>query len=301
VQSILSNKDLSCDDIQTSGDARTELRRIRQLMNNFDRTNGNGIASTSGPHVDRRVGRCAIQADENYNDYVKTNVEKEVRVRNLIYNTIKKNVMLSGLMEEELEEIIDVFEPCIYNAGDVIVRQGDREDYMYVVERGDLSMSMNGQTLPTSSRVIGERALIHGSLRESTIAATKDGCKLWRIRRSWYRGVVGQHRQRLHMEKLSYLPQVKFRNRLFRDIFEEHQLHTMAQLLKREYYSRDETILRQGESGDSLYIVHSGKVNIYVREMSVDPICAPQGKGYIFGENALKEDDIRAATVVASR
>jgi cAMP-dependent protein kinase regulator len=301
VQSILSNKDLSCEDIQTAGDARTELRRIRQLMNNFDRTNGNGFVSTSDPDIEKKVGRCAIHADENFNDYVKTNVEKDVRVRNLIYNAIKRNVMLSGLMEEELEEIIDVFEPRIYNAGDVIVRQGDREDYLYVVERGDLSMSMNGHTLPASSKVIGERALIYGSRRESSIAATTDGCKLWRIRRSWYRGVVGQYRQRLHMEKLSYLPLVKFRNRLFRDIFEKNQLHTMAQLLKREYYNRGDTILRQGESGDSLYVIHSGEVDIYVREMSsVAPICT-EGKGYIFGENALKEDDVRQATVVASR
>jgi CRP-like cAMP-binding protein len=103
------------------------------------------------------------------------------------------------------------------------------------------------------------------------------------------------------MEKLSYLPLVKFRNRLFRDIFEKNQLHTMAQLLKREYYNRGDTILRQGESGDSLYVIHSGEVDIYVREMSsVAPICT-EGKGYIFGENALKEDDVRQATVVASR
>ena len=307
MQSILSNKPLACDDIQVVEDARRELSRIRQLIHNFEQSNIDSDASTSDSDIVRKVGRNAIHAEENFNDYVKRNIAKEVHIRRLIYDAIQTNVMFVGLLEEEMMEIIDVFEPCIFNAGDVIIRQGDEGDEFYVVEQGIMwmSISMDGQDLPLccypEGTAFGEHALIYGSPRAATITATTDGCKLWRIRRSWYRGVVGQHRQRLHMEKLSFLPLVKIGNKLFRDIFEEDQLHTMAQLLNHEYYIKGDIILRQGESGDSLYIIESGEVSIYMREISLDGPIAIYGKGYIFGENALLEDDVRGATVVAAR
>jgi CRP-like cAMP-binding protein len=307
VQSILSNKPLSCDDIQSAEDARRELKRIRELVHDFEQSNYIRDSSLCDPEIVRKTGRNAIHAEENFDDYVKRDVPKETHIRRLIYDAIKTNVMFKFLMMEELEEIIDVFEPCVFNAGDAVIRQGDRGDDFYVVEDGIMwmSISINGQDTPLCSMPyefpsFGEHALIYGSLRAATISATMDGCKLWRIRRGWYRGVVGQHRQRLHMEKLSFLPKVKIGNKLFGEIFDKDQLHTMAQLLKWESYAKGETILRQGESGDSLYIIQSGEVSVYVREME-GPIGPMQGKGYIFGENALLADDVRQATVVAAR
>ena len=308
MQSILHSKPLSCDDIKVIEDARTELSRIRQLIINFEQSNIVRDSSTGNdPDMIRNLGRNAIHAEENFNDYVKRNIAKEVHIRRLIYDAIQTNVMFGGLLEEEMTEIIDIFEPCIFNAGDVIIRQGDEGDEFYVVEQGIMwmSISLNGEDYPLccypEGTAFGEHALIYGSPRAASITATTDGCKLWRIRRSWYRGVVGQHRHRLHMEKSSFLPLVKIGNKVFRDIFEEDQLHTMAQLLNHEYYTKGDTILRQGESGDSIYIIESGEVSIYMREISLDGPIGIYGKGYIFGENALLKDDVRGATVVAAR
>ena len=308
VQSILSNKPLSCDDIQSAGDARRELIRIRGLMHDFEQSNNIRDSSMCDSDNVRITGRNAIHAEENLNEYVKRNIPKETHIRRLIYDAIKTNVMFNFLMQEELEEIIDVFEPCVFNTGDAVIRQGDRGDDFYVVEEGIMwmSISMHGQDIPLCSMpydfpAFGEHALIYGSLRAATISATMDGCKLWRIRRGWYRGVVGQHRKRLHMENFSFLPKVKIRNKQFDKIFDKDQLHTMAMLLKRDFYTKGETILRQGEAGDTLYIIQSGEVSIYMREMSTEVPIGMQGRGYIFGENALLKDDVRQATVVAAR
>ena len=103
------------------------------------------------------------------------------------------------------------------------------------------------------------------------------------------------------MEKLSFLPMVKIGNKLFRYFFDKDQLHVMAQLLRQETCTRGETILRQGKAGDSLYIIQSGEVSIYMREISSEVPIGVQGKGYIFRENALLADDVRQATVVAAR
>jgi len=301
VQSILSNAPPSCDDIQSTEDARRELKRIRELMHNFEQSNNIRDSSMCDPDNVRKIGRNAIHAVENLNEYVKRNIPKEAHIRRLIYDAIKTNVMFNFLMEEELEEIIDVFEPCVFNAGDVIIRQGDRGDDFYVVERGRMSI-LCPIPCDLSVAAFGEHALIYDSPHAATIAATNDGCKLWRIRRGWYRGVVGQHRKRLHMEKLSFLPKVKILNKQFDKIFDKDQLHTMAMLLKRDFYTQGETILRQGEAGDALYIIQSGEVSIYmnINGSTAVPI-GMQGRGYIFGENALLADDVRQATVVAAR
>ena len=267
-------------------------------MHNFEQSNNIRDSSTCDPDNVRKTGRNAIHAEENLNRYVKRNVPKETHIRCLIYDAIKTNVMFNFLMEEELNEIIDVFEPCVFNAGDVIIRQGDRGDDFYVVEEGRMSILYPGRNIPFDQSAFGEHALIYGSLRPATISATVGGCKLWRIRRGWYRGVVGQHRKRLHMEKLSFLSKVKMGDKLFEKIFDKDQLHTMAQLLTRVFYDKGDTILRQGEAGDSLYIIQSGEVSIYMRETERS---FTQGRGYTFGENALRADDVRAATVVAAR
>ena len=303
VQSILSNAPPSCDDIQSAEDARRELIRIRGLMHDFEQSNKIRDSSMCDPDNVRKIGRNAIHAVEHFNKYVKRNFQKEAHIRRLIYDAIKTNVMFNFLMEEELEEIIDVFEPCVFNTGDVIIRQGDRGDDFYVVERGRMSILCPGHNIPCDLSVaaFGEHALIYDSPQPATIAATNDGCKLWRIRRGWYRGVVGQHRKRLHMEKLSFLPKVKILNKQFDKIFDKDQLHTMAMLLKRDFYTKGETILRQGEAGDTLYIIQSGEVSIYMREISTEVPIGMQGRGYIFGENALLKDDVRQATVVAAR
>ena len=219
--------------------------------------------------------------------------------------------------EDELTEIIDVFEPCTFVAGEVVIQQGESGDDFYVVETGDLSITIriadeedDMNTIDNSVNEVkvgsyqggsafGELALIYGSPRAATIVATEI-CKLWRIKRGWYRGVVGQHRQRLHKEKMEFLPKVSVGNQFLKDILKGDQLDTMAQLLKQEYFMKGDAILREGEAGNTFYIIQSGEVNIFKRQLGDRPI-ATLGKEKFFGEKALLGDDVRQATVVAAR
>lgn len=65
-------------------------------------------------------------------------------------------------------------------------------------------------------------------------------------------------------------------------------------------FRQHETILRQGDEGEMLYLIQSGRVRIYVlgeegREISVRLL----GPGEVFGELALIDDLPRSANVVA--
>ncbi len=89
MQSILSNAPPSCDDIQSTEDARRELKRIRELMHNFEQSNNIRDSSMCDPDNVRKIGRNAIHAVENLNEYVKRNIPKEAHIRRLIYDAIK--------------------------------------------------------------------------------------------------------------------------------------------------------------------------------------------------------------------
>ena len=62
-------------------------------------------------------------------------------------------------------------------------------------------------------------------------------------------------------------------------------------------YRTGEIIVREGEVGDCMYVIQSGKAEV-VRESETGLITLAQlGKGDFFGEMALFERDVRSATV----
>jgi CRP/FNR family cyclic AMP-dependent transcriptional regulator len=78
------------------------------------------------------------------------------------------------------------------------------------------------------------------------------------------------------------------------------QLSSLAATVQRRRYDRGEIILRQGEPGDSLFVVVSGRVRIYTltpegHELSVW-LC---DEGDFFGEMALLSGEPRSACVEA--
>ena len=321
VQSILCNKSLNVGDIHSVQDARNELNRLRLLMHNFQKQSPhfNNNINDSISSTAKRVARNAIHEEEHINDYVKKIIPKDDGIKQLIYNAIRTNVLFEHNTEDELHEIIDVFEPCSYKAEEKVIQQGEKGDEFFVLESGELSITvhvggggggvgdedghlMNVGKYQDAGSAFGELALIYGSPRAASVTATKD-CKLWRIKRGWFRGVVGQHRMRLHREKVNFLSDVDVLDKSFKTVFDKEQLGTMAQLLKQEFYKQGDTILRQGEVGNTFYIIQSGEVSIHLKGKT-EPI-ATLGKGKFFGEKALLSDkekhSKRAATVVAIR
>ena len=64
-------------------------------------------------------------------------------------------------------------------------------------------------------------------------------------------------------------------------------------------YRAGETIVRQGEVGDCMYVIQSGSVEIIKEEAGREVCLAELGEGDFFGEMALFEKDVRSATVRA--
>jgi CRP/FNR family transcriptional regulator, cyclic AMP receptor protein len=105
------------------------------------------------------------------------------------------------------------------------------------------------------------------------------------------------------MEDLSFYKKIF----IFQDLDEE-ELQKILQLTRPRSFSAKAVIINEGESGDSMYIMVEGEVNITKRLTLVLDQDLPKEKrmihlrasdGVSFGEMALLENDTRTATVTA--
>ena len=94
---------------------------------------------------------------------------------------------------------------------------------------------------------------------------------------------------------------------IFQDL-EEKELQRVLQLAKPRFFSAHAVIIKEGESGDGMFIMCEGEVNITKRLTLVLDQDLPKEKrmiqlkaadGVSFGEMALLENDTRTATVTA--
>lgn len=73
-------------------------------------------------------------------------------------------------------------------------------------------------------------------------------------------------------------------------------IHALSDAVETVEFAKGETILREGEPGDCLYLIVEGSVQV----LSKGDILAEIGLGGCIGEGALLKDGIRNATVLAS-
>ncbi len=78
------------------------------------------------------------------------------------------------------------------------------------------------------------------------------------------------------------------------------ELKTVDGLLHERSFLKDEVIFDQGEEGQALYIVESGKVLICRQGQSADGRIAELSPGRLFGELALLDNSPRAAQARAA-
>jgi small-conductance mechanosensitive channel/CRP-like cAMP-binding protein len=86
------------------------------------------------------------------------------------------------------------------------------------------------------------------------------------------------------------------------DIFSplsKKELESLAAASEIRVYGAGETVLRQGDAGEELFIVESGRLKITVQDGGRVIFSKERGPGYLFGEMALLTGEPRTATIEA--
>mmetsp|Transcript_27104 Transcript_27104/g.56432 ORF Transcript_27104/g.56432 Transcript_27104/m.56432 type:complete len:740 (-) Transcript_27104:275-2494(-) len=314
---------LDASDIKSLEEAKEEIRRLRQIAEEAFRKNedlerklSSLPSTTTMTSSSRKLGaRGAVLARGSEKDYVKTTIPKSDQVRNLIYHSIKRNMLFRACSEEELQDLIDAFDSANFKADSVVIKQGDEGDLFYVVEEGKLDVwvstanvdedkgaSSQGEVqvgVPyVSGSSFGELALMYGSPRAATIRAKAD-CVMWSLDRRAFKGITGSHKQKREEIILDTIRKVKIGDNVLGDVLRSSDIDAMALATQSDAFGKGDVIIRQGEKGDAFYIIESGTVDVFTTEQGDEPV-AQLTSGQFFGEKALMSEDVRQATCIAS-
>ena len=119
------------------------------------------------------------------------------------------------------------------------------------------------------------------------------------IRDVYLHTVAPDHEERLRGELLEDIIKELRKVELFKPLTDE-DIKTLADYSSILRYTRGEAMVRQGDTGDSLYIIHSGSVEITMKTEKNEPVVlASMGRGNCFGEMSLLTGEPRSATVTA--
>jgi Fe-S-cluster-containing dehydrogenase component/CRP-like cAMP-binding protein len=182
--------------------------------------------------------------------------------------------------------------------GDILCRQGDPGNSAFIIKQGRLQIVQHGsgtaQPIPRTvdDVIVGEMACLSGSPRNADISAMDDDSEVWEVRRNVLDRMMrspGQRQkfQRLYRERA--LMGTLGASELFRDLAPEEYARCISFLQPKVTFVRVEpgqTILRQGDLADCLYLIRLGHVRIEKHWLGEEETFI-YGRGKVLGEMGL--------------
>jgi len=225
--------------------------------------------------------------------------EQKSRIRSVLENSF----LFSSLTPKEIDVVIDAMQERVVEAGTKLIEQGDDGDVLYVVEEGQMDCykkQPGGEDKLVkechAGDAFGELALLYNCPRAASVKA-HDKCVLWQLDRDTFNHIVRSSackRRERYEEFLKSVPIL--------ETMEAYELSSLCDALQTVTFKKGETIVQQGDSGDTFFIVEEGECcanKVYAPKTPAQEVMQYRSGGY-FGELALLRNEPRAASVVAS-
>jgi cAMP-dependent protein kinase regulator len=180
-----------------------------------------------------------------------------------ITNKVNKSFMFSALDEKDLKTVIDAMEEKNFLKNEVVIKQGDDGEVLYLLETGKLDCFKRFQNdekdtflknyLPGDA--FGELALLYNAPRAATIIATEDS-KMWSLDRSTFNHIVkdAQMKRREMYEK--FLKSVEILKSI-----DAYEIMQISDALKTSKFKKGEMIIKKDTIGEEFFIIESGEAN----------------------------------------
>ena len=229
-------------------------------------------------------------------------LQKPERVHNVIWTAVQSHFLFRHLDAAMHRELVQRMVPVPAFPGTDVIKQGDKGDYFYVAESGNFDVIVNDEKVHTYHAgdgkypCFGELALLYAKPRAATVRAAGPGM-LWGLDRRGFRSVqmfssnVDLAKLLRRMDILSSLP--------------FNSLQTLMNHMTEQSFGGGEHIFRQGDEGDSMYVILSGTAVVTKapatgpREDEHDEEMMQLEAEMYFGERALLDNAPRAASVQA--
>jgi len=208
---------------------------------------------------------------------------------------LNKSFLFSSLGQNDLMIVIGAMKEVKAEPNQRIINQGDGGDFLFVIEVGvlDCKIKVDGveKVVKTceAGDVFGELALLYNCPRAASVDA-RTQCVLWQLDRDTFNSIVKEAAQKKRERYDAFLGKVPLLAGM--DSYERSQL---ADALKSEEFASGAVICREGDDGNSFYIIEEGSAEATKGGKQV----LTYAPGDYFGELALLRNQPRAATVIA--
>lgn len=229
--------------------------------------------------------------------------EKSNAIREMTYKALKANVIFGHIDDEQHRRIVDEMWQRKVAAGETVIRQGEPGDNFYVVEKGEFEIFVEKNNkkprkvaVISSGSSFGELALMYNAPRAATVTASADSI-LWAVDRFSFRKILANVSENKLKEYTTFLQGVPLLGPLA-----AYERAKIAEALEEVIFEPKATVVKQGDPGDTFFILRAGEVVITRHDEATPTVENEVGKcfpGDYFGERALLKGEPRAATITA--
>lgn len=216
---------------------------------------------------------------------------------------------LAGASETLIADLATSLVTERFAAGKVIFAEDTRGDSFYLVAAGGVRVTKHGEALADlgPGACIGEGCLLTDHPRAATVIAIQDST-LFSLKRAAFAYLtetypeIREQLSRLHEERRTDTTKLVLRRRLAERLpFVEANaapalIDDLAGRLQPVFCAAGDVLLREGETGDRMYLIERGRLYVERRGERL----ATLGEGGCIGEGALLDATPRSASVVAS-
>jgi NTE family protein/lysophospholipid hydrolase len=217
------------------------------------------------------------------------------------------------LGEGALDALEEELQPLSLSAAEVLFRQGEGGDCLYLLTEGRLAVKMEFPGRPevavselAPGETVGELSLLTGQRRTATVYALERS-RLVRLSRAGFDNLADRHPGLVEQFAQSVLPRLRYTRlmdvltSLLGDV-DPAVAHNLQAELQWVHLDRGEILFQQGDPGDALYIVVHGRLRISAADATcIERVIGEVGAGEAVGDFALLTGDDRTATVSAVR
>jgi len=249
--------------------------------------------------VDRICGRNVETADEILLKDKLQFLQGSAAER--IQQLLPKLPLLAGGTEMEMRELFYAAKFHHVAPGGIIFRQNDYSESLYMIMEGTLDViaKLDGAApVPIATlgpgEFFGEMSLISGRRRSATIRAASAAFLCEISRKPMLKFIHTVPSAKAIIDRIFLVR--AFQNNLFPRI--DHAiLQKMAEHAEVINFNRGQVILREGEEGDSFYLIRSGMVKLSRIHQNREIVLSYLTAGQYFGEISLLNGGPRVATV----
>ena len=188
------------------------------------------------------------------------------------------------------KKVQDAMFPVVKRDDEVVIKQGDAGDNFYIIELGDVEVSIETEGQPmrhvatySVGDSFGELAIMYNAPRAATCIAKGD-VRLWALDRVSYKMILMETTMAKRNEYKRFLEQVPALNQLT-----EYEVLTIADALQEEIFDDGDIICKEGDQGDRFYFIKDG-VAVCTESSNIDGSIkevARLSSGSYFGEVRL--------------